>query len=144
MLRKLGRLPRERLKQLTMPFRTNLLLFFVLSSANAQIKDGCPKDQVACLDIINSSQCIEQVIIEHQQNVTRENLINCIDIPGVSSSNLPGATKVSKSRMKQDLKIQASEANEANLELSQYCLCPGCHSAAINTVIAQMFPPPCT
>ncbi|PMD30267.1 hypothetical protein L207DRAFT_538148 [Hyaloscypha variabilis F] len=76
-----------------MPFRTNLLLFFVLSSANAQIKDGCPKDQVACLDIINSSQCIEQVIIEHQQNVTRENLINCIDIPGVSSSNLPGATK---------------------------------------------------
>ncbi|KAE9375139.1 hypothetical protein N431DRAFT_463245 [Stipitochalara longipes BDJ] len=101
-----------------MRFSINLLAFLALVGVNAQVKDGCPKDQVACLDIINSSQCIEQVIIEHQQNLTRENLINCIDTPGVSSSNLPGATK--------------------------YCLCPGCHSAAINTVIAQMFPPPCS
>ena len=78
-----------------MRFSTSLLAFFAVIVANAQIKDGCPKNQVACLDIINSSQCIEQVIIEHQQNLTRENLVNCVDTPGVSSSDLPGATKVS-------------------------------------------------
>lgn len=77
-----------------MYFVTLFALAVGVVGVRAQVKDGCPKGVIACLDIINSSQCIEQIVIEHQQNVTRDNMINCVVSPGVSSSDLPGAQKV--------------------------------------------------
>jgi hypothetical protein len=64
----------------------------------AQVKDGCPKNEIACLDIINSSQCIEQLIFDHPSNITKDGLIQCVVTPGVSSSDLPGGTKVRMER----------------------------------------------
>jgi len=61
------------------------------------IKDSCPKDEIACLDVMNCSQCIEQLIIEKQAPATKEALIKCIETEG-SASTLPGATRVSSSR----------------------------------------------
>lgn len=72
-----------------------LALCFALTGVNAQVKDGCPKNEIACLDIINSSQCIEQLIFDHATNITKDGLIQCVVTPGISSSDLPGATKVS-------------------------------------------------
>ena len=70
-------------------------LLFVLVGANAQVvQDGCPKGDYACLDVMNSSQCIEQIILEHLSPVTKEGLIRCVEFEGMSS-NLPGAAKVS-------------------------------------------------
>jgi hypothetical protein len=59
----------------------------------AAAQDPCPKDDYACLDIINSSQCLEQVIIEKLSPLTKENMIKCVDTEGVASS-LHGAQKV--------------------------------------------------
>ncbi|KAK4108831.1 hypothetical protein N656DRAFT_832064 [Canariomyces notabilis] len=80
------------------------------------LQDGCPKDELTCHDIMNASQCIEQIIVEGLSPVTREGLVKCVEHEG-TASNLPGAVK--------------------------YCRCPGCHTAQINAVIAEMFPPPC-
>jgi hypothetical protein len=82
-----------------MRFNTKLLaLCFGFAVVTGQVKDGCPKLNVACLDIINSSQCIEQLVLNNPANVTRAGLIECVDTPGVSSSDLPGATKVSSDK----------------------------------------------
>jgi len=79
-----------------MRFEINLLVLFVsLTGVHAQVKDGCPKNEIACLDIINSSQCIEQLVFGPSANITQDAMIQCVVTPGVSSSNLPGATKVS-------------------------------------------------
>jgi hypothetical protein len=68
------------------------------SSATANpAKDSCPKDEYACLDVINSSQCIEQLIIEKQAPVTKDALVKCVETEGTASS-LPGAVKVSIER----------------------------------------------
>jgi hypothetical protein len=48
-----------------------LALCLALAGVRGQVKDGCPKDNIACLDIINSSQCIEQLIIEHDSPSTQ-------------------------------------------------------------------------
>lgn len=58
------------------------------------IQDKCPKNEYACLDVINSSQCIEQLIIERLAPVTKEALVKCVEYEG-TVTNLPGATKVS-------------------------------------------------
>lgn len=80
----------------------NLLVFcFALLGINAQLKDGCPKNNVACLDIINSSQCLEELVIGNNTPATAAAMINCIDTDA-SSSNLPGATKVCKHRLRGD------------------------------------------
>lgn len=74
-----------------MRFGTTLLsLCFVLVGA---LEDGCPKDEYACLDVINSSQCIEQLVIEKQAPATKEAMAKCVETEGVVST-LPGATKV--------------------------------------------------
>ncbi|KAF2682153.1 hypothetical protein K458DRAFT_420096 [Lentithecium fluviatile CBS 122367] len=78
--------------------------------------DGCPKDEYACLDVMNASQCIEQLIIEKQAPATKEALVKCVETEGTATT-LPGATK--------------------------YCRCPGCHTKAINDVLVELFPPPC-
>ena len=67
------------------------LLFLACTATAAQ--DLCPKGDYACLDIINSSQCLEQVIVEKLSPLTKENMIKCVDTEGVASS-LPGAQKV--------------------------------------------------
>jgi hypothetical protein len=68
--------------------------FAALSNKADPLKDGCPKDEIACLDVMNSSQCIEQLIIEKQAPVTKEALVKCIETEG-SASMLPGAARVS-------------------------------------------------
>ena len=75
-----------------------LFLYFLVctavGTAAQSTVDGCPKDEIACLDIINSSQCLEQVVLEKQSPVTKEALIKCVEYNG-TASHLPGATKVS-------------------------------------------------
>jgi hypothetical protein len=56
-------------------------------------QDLCPKDEYACLDIINSSQCLAQLVIQKTSPLTRENMVKCVETEGVASS-LPGAQKV--------------------------------------------------
>ncbi|KAK3312194.1 hypothetical protein B0H66DRAFT_608471 [Apodospora peruviana] len=99
-----------------MRLRISTCLAIVGMAIAQTLKDECPKDEIACLDIINSSQCIEQVILENRPPLTKDNLLKCVEYEGVAS-NLPGAAK--------------------------YCRCPGCHSEPINAAIKQMFPPPC-
>lgn len=70
------------------------VLGLALSGVGAQKVDECPKDEYACHDIMNSSQCIEQLIIEKLAPATREALIKCVEYEG-TVTNLPGATKVS-------------------------------------------------
>lgn len=79
-----------------MRFEINwLVLCAMVLGVNAQsVQDGCPKGEYACLDVINSSQCIEQLILEHLAPVTKDALVKCVEFEGMSS-NLPGATKVS-------------------------------------------------
>ncbi|KAF1993054.1 hypothetical protein P154DRAFT_105314 [Amniculicola lignicola CBS 123094] len=101
-----------------MRFKIALLIaYFALTTTASQAPDECPKDEFACIDVMNSSQCIEQLVIEKLSPATRENLIKCVEYEG-TATNLPGATK--------------------------YCRCPGCHTAAINSVIKEMFPAPCS
>ncbi|KAF2729402.1 hypothetical protein EJ04DRAFT_589061 [Polyplosphaeria fusca] len=57
------------------------------------MQDGCPKDDYACLDVINSSQCIAQLVLDHPANVTKEAMVKCVEYEG-TATNLPGATKV--------------------------------------------------
>ncbi|KAH9909146.1 hypothetical protein F4778DRAFT_215291 [Xylariomycetidae sp. FL2044] len=78
---------------------------------------GCPTDELACHDVMNSSQCIAQMILDQAAPVDEEALLGCLEYEG-AASDLPAATK--------------------------YCLCSGCHTAAINEAIAEMFPPPCS
>ncbi len=75
-----------------------LALCFALARVNAQDQDKCPKRDYACLDVINSSQCIEQLVLDHHDKVTKSAMVKCVESEG-SASNLPGAAKVS-SRMR--------------------------------------------
>ncbi len=59
--------------------------------AFAQV-NGCPTTDLACHDIMNSSQCIEQQILEGN-GTTRAGMIKCVEYEGTASS-LPGAVKV--------------------------------------------------
>lgn len=79
-----------------MRFIFNLLaLSLTLVGLKAQtMVDGCPKEDIACLDVINSSQCLEQLIIEHDATVTKDAMIKCVDTEG-ASSNMTGSAKVS-------------------------------------------------
>ncbi|KAF2649880.1 hypothetical protein K491DRAFT_683468 [Lophiostoma macrostomum CBS 122681] len=58
----------------------------------SEVKDGCPKDEYACLDVINSSQCLGQ-LIEDTSKVSADSLVKCVVYNGTASS-LPGGTKV--------------------------------------------------
>jgi len=72
-----------------------LALYLWLVGVNAQDRqDECPKNDYACLDVINSSQCIEQLVLEHLAPLTKDAMVKCVEYEGVASS-LPGATKVS-------------------------------------------------
>ncbi|KAH8656717.1 hypothetical protein BGZ60DRAFT_532298 [Tricladium varicosporioides] len=101
-----------------MRFNLNLLaLYLGFAGIHAQaVVDKCPKDEMACLDVINSSLCISQNATKTQNATTIAALIKCVEYEG-GGSNITGAAKL--------------------------CRCPGCHSAPINAAIAKMFPPPC-
>lgn len=77
-----------------MLFSANLLaLCWALVGAALAVEDKCPKTEVACIDVMNSSQCIEQIVLEHFQPLTAAALVKCVEYEGTASS-LPGATKV--------------------------------------------------
>ncbi|KAL5396232.1 hypothetical protein PMIN03_002597 [Paraphaeosphaeria minitans] len=71
-------------------FALAALLTFAPATAT---QDLCPKDEYACLDIINASQCLAQLVIQKMSPLTKENIIKCVETEGVAS-NLPGAQKV--------------------------------------------------
>lgn len=76
----------------------NLLNALCLTSVGVsaqEVQDGCPKDELACHDIMNSSQCIEQLVIEELSPLTEEAMVKCVEHEG-TASNLPGAAKVSE------------------------------------------------
>lgn len=74
-----------------------LSLLFTASATKAQnqTRDGCPKDEYACLDVINSSQCLEQLVIEKLAPPTKEALAKCVEYEG-TVTRIPGASKVRK------------------------------------------------
>jgi hypothetical protein len=53
--------------------------------------DQCSDTELACHDIMNSSQCIAQVALN--EPVSKEAMIKCVEHEG-TASNLPGAAKV--------------------------------------------------
>jgi hypothetical protein len=79
-----------------MVFKTvaiSLLLAAGTVTAQNQTRDGCPKEEYACIDVINSSQCIEQLVIEKLAPATREALAKCVEYEG-TVTKMPGASKV--------------------------------------------------
>ncbi|KXX82739.1 hypothetical protein MMYC01_200872 [Madurella mycetomatis] len=64
-----------------------------VSVSAQEVQDGCPKDELACHDIMNSSQCIEQLVLEGLSPLTEEAMLKCVEHEG-TASNLPGAAKV--------------------------------------------------
>ncbi|KAK4443542.1 hypothetical protein QBC34DRAFT_310823 [Podospora aff. communis PSN243] len=71
-----------------------LCLFFVAAAAQEAQVDGCPKNEVACHDVMNGSQCLAQVVMDNRPPLSAEALAKCVEHEG-TASNLPGATKVS-------------------------------------------------
>jgi hypothetical protein len=74
------------------------LALFILFAAGTiiaqnQTRDGCPKDEYACIDVIKSSQCIEQLVIEKLAPATHEALAKCVEYEG-TVTKIPGASKV--------------------------------------------------
>jgi len=69
---------------------TCIFLFLAKLTVNAQTVDGCPKNEHACLDVINSSYCLQ---LNAGAEATAEVLAQCVSYDGAASS-LPGATKV--------------------------------------------------
>ncbi|KAH7313169.1 hypothetical protein BKA65DRAFT_517459 [Rhexocercosporidium sp. MPI-PUGE-AT-0058] len=99
------------------PIYVLTLTFLAISHAQeTSLQDGCPKGSLECMDVINSSQCIEQIVIEKRGTLSKKALEACVVYEGMSSE-VAGSVK--------------------------FCKCPGCHSEAINKVIEEMFPPPC-
>ncbi|TVY75675.1 hypothetical protein LSUE1_G005181, partial [Lachnellula suecica] len=78
--------------------RFKLLAFsFVLAGASVHalqkaLQDGCPKDEYACQDIINSSQCIEQLVLENLAPLTKEAMVKCVVFQD-SVTNITGEAK---------------------------------------------------
>ena len=68
-----------------------IAIVFVGLNGNAQTIDGCPKNEHACLDVINSSFCLQS---NAGSGGTAEAFAECVSYEGAASS-LPGATKVS-------------------------------------------------
>ncbi|KAK3324511.1 hypothetical protein B0T19DRAFT_231586 [Cercophora scortea] len=99
-------------------FKLSGLLCLALMGVNAQgVQYPCPLSDLACHDVIDSSQCIEQLVLEHNAPITKAALVKCVEYDG-AASKLPGATKL--------------------------CRCSGCHTQPINDEITQLFPPPCS
>ncbi|KAM7193686.1 hypothetical protein V8F20_008323 [Naviculisporaceae sp. PSN 640] len=78
------------------------LLFGLAAVINCQaVVDKCPWGELACLDIINSSQCIANVILDGRPPLTKANLAKCVEHEG-TASDLPGAEKASDGDFRMD------------------------------------------
>jgi len=78
------------------------LLALVLAVAGVAAEEPhskCDTKDFACHDVMNSSQCLAQLIYDKNAKTTREALIKCVDTEG-SASSLPGATRVSREHPK--------------------------------------------
>jgi hypothetical protein len=75
-----------------LPLALALLPFLAATAQNAT-RDACPKEDYACIDVTNSSQCIEQLVIEKLAPATKEALVRCVEYEG-TATNMPGAAKV--------------------------------------------------
>lgn len=84
----------DQLSTMQLSFNLLILSFTLMSVSTQSVQDGCPKNEYACLDVINSSQCIEQLVIEKLAPATKEALVKCVEYEG-TITRLPGASKVS-------------------------------------------------
>jgi len=75
-------------------FQILSLCFALLGVSAEEVVDGCPKNEYACQDIINSSQCIANAVNEARTPETKDKLIKCVEYEG-TVTNIPGASKVS-------------------------------------------------
>lgn len=66
------------------------------TNAQGSKPEGCPTTELACHDIMNSSQCIANVV-DNQKTLTKAALVACVEHEGTASS-LPGAAKASLCR----------------------------------------------
>ncbi|KAK0649730.1 hypothetical protein B0T16DRAFT_389725 [Cercophora newfieldiana] len=94
-----------------------LCLLFAVANAQGNAVDGCPKNEVACHDVMNGSQCLAQIVNDNNPPISAQALAKCVQHEG-TASNLTGSTKL--------------------------CRCPGCHTPAINAAISKYFPAPCS
>ncbi|KAH8597537.1 hypothetical protein B0O99DRAFT_617641 [Bisporella sp. PMI_857] len=69
--------------------RVFLALSFFLWGMNAQLADPCPKDEYACLDVIDSSLCLSSNAAAGNATI----LAKCVSYEG-AASDLPGSVKV--------------------------------------------------
>lgn len=70
-----------------------LIMALVALVDGQTLVDRCPKDEIACLDVVNGSQCLAQSIIDGRPPLTKANILKCVEHEG-TASNLPGAEKV--------------------------------------------------
>ncbi|KAI6089467.1 hypothetical protein F4821DRAFT_231100 [Hypoxylon rubiginosum] len=69
------------------------VLWLAFAYANAQTTArSCPTEELACHDIMNSSQCIAQSILG-VASPSKDALLKCLEYEGAASA-LPPATKV--------------------------------------------------
>ena len=73
--------------------KASLPFLSVLMGLSNALIDECPKDEIACHDLLNGSQCIAEVVLQSTQEPTKEALLKCIVHEG-TASNLPGEVKV--------------------------------------------------
>jgi hypothetical protein len=80
----------------TMRFGIDLIIlsFALVGASTLNTSDGCPKNEYACLDVMNSSQCLAQLILDGRAPVTAKAMVKCVETEGPASS-LTGAAKVS-------------------------------------------------
>lgn len=77
-------------KSTAMRLNTNIFPLYVLVGlVYAQEVDKCPKNEYACLDVINSSLCLSQ----NAPQGSGEAMAKCVEYDN-SASNLTGAVKV--------------------------------------------------
>lgn len=70
-----------------------LCLLFAMANAQEHEVDKCPKDEIACHDVMNGSQCLAQIVMDNNPPISADALVKCVQHEG-TASNLPGATKV--------------------------------------------------
>ncbi|KAK3903711.1 hypothetical protein C8A05DRAFT_14330 [Staphylotrichum tortipilum] len=117
-------------------FNSLVVFFLSLRYAAAQIND-CNTTDLACHDIMNSSQCIEQLILEKSAPITKEALVKCVEHEGTASS-LPGAVKVRScpaSRGREGKLIMAVLAPVLPLPRLSYPVHKHCYPTVVSTAV---------
>jgi hypothetical protein len=88
-----------------------LFLLFATRTVIAQntTRDACPKAEYACIDVINSSQCLAQLVLQKLAPATREALAKCVEYEG-AVTQIPGAAKV-RSKERKDVDVEEKPAD---------------------------------